>query len=1228
MKTKKAINYAIRNNTIPSFRLMEMPFNKLTHIETINKTIFRLILFTFMLIPGAYNKSFSHEITGSFSSGFQTGVHEETILYSFIGGIIPKTLKTDSLIIESGFFNLPPVKKALFNDPPHVTSDSVVMALMDTKFKYVGIANDDETAPVISFKNYPSWMSTKKDTISGTVPSGCPDTSFLVIATDEGGLEDTLKVKVISVFQNRKPEITSHTEDSSFEGSLFLYVAKAEDPDLTNPKISFHDYPSWLTVSKDTIKGVPPENGLDTSFKVTATDGYLSDTITVTLKVISVDNPPVITSPSFVETKVLQEFSYTLSAEDPDSKPLLYFHTLPPWLKVDKDDSTTVRGIPDQAGDFTFMVDAIDAINRTSLEVTVRVKPINQAPEIKSDSLLLAIINSHIVYPVIVTDPEGDPVTLSISDLPQWLEYENDTIKGTAPSEETEVTFTINASDGEKETSLNARIIVRISNNPPKFVSDDEMDIFEDQYFSHQFIVEDPDSTPLTFKFITPLPEWISFLNDSIFGMPALPLPAPLGLKIVVSDGQHTDTQTVVLTVIPVNDPPVILSQPDTTGQVGALYSYQVRAEDEDDSVLVYKLTNPVDGMSMDSINGTLTWTPSDTQTGSHNIMIVVSDEENGADTQKFVLTIYQDTKPWCEIDEIEQYSRKDIKISYQIFDNDSDKISMDVLYRFKGQERWNPVTKITGNLKNIIYENYKGFFIWNSQEMFPDTILDSVKIRIVPSDTRIGYSSESNFFKLDNSKPLNIKEFSPEGTVCANEIDKIEISLSGARPDKSTVNNTTVKVKGKITGEPNYSVSVSDSSITIELKERIYTADTVTVTLAHTIKDEYGKSLDGNSNDIFENNASDNFTFSFETALPGDFDKDGEVGFGDLSYVAEYWLESKGGKISSDKIQESGPAKDGTVPNFIMDTDSLFDYEDLGVFIQMWHWCFYQEKSKDKSLAKTMAGHAQTAKHGFVNLKPDLVNRTTVLEMGVKSINKLVSFRYYVTYDPMEYRFNNFESGSSGSNTNHMVISAQKHEYGECEFEAAYLSATQPGLSGEFTTAVLELNGIPQKNSKIRIHYELTGSNHKTIEQGIIDLFPDEHGDDDSDTVNFVKDFTIVPNPLQISVYDKSLEFSHDPSIKDKVINNKKGTLFIVPIDQNVKTVSGDIRIYDWFGNEVIRTSKNSIKLQEMQKEIHIFWNGRNKTGMPVNRGIYNVVITLKENRSNRVLRGRVGVK
>ena len=274
------------------------------------------------------------------------------------------------------------------------------------------------------------------------------------------------------------------------------------------------------------------------------------------------------------------------------------------------------------------------------------------------------------------------------------------------------------------------------------------------------------------------------------------------------------------------------------------------------------------------------------------------------------------------------------------------------------------------------------------------------------------------------------------------------------------------------------------------------------------------------------------------------------------------------------------------------------------------------------------MAGHGQTAKHAFVNLKPDLVNRTTVLEMGVKNIKEFVSFRYYVTYDPMEYRFNNFESGSSGSNTNHMVISSQKHEYGECEFEAAYLSATQSGLSGEFTTAVLELNGIPQENSTISVHYELVGSNHKPIEQGIIDLFPDEHGYNDSDTVNFVKNFTIVPNPSQISVYDKALEFSHDPSIKDKVKNSKKGTIFIVPVEQNAKTVFGDIRIYDWFGNEVIRTSKNSIKLQEMQKEIHIFWNGRNKTGIPVNKGIYNVVITLKENRSNRILRGKVGIK
>jgi hypothetical protein len=100
-------------------------------------------------------------------------------------------------------------------------------------------------------------------------------------------------------------------------------------------------------------------------------------------------------------------------------------------------------------------------------------------------------------------------------------------------------------------------------------------------------------------------------------------------------------TQTYTLTVLNTNDPPSITSSPDTTALAGDPYSYPVEAEDVDahDS-LSYSLVASPAGMSIDSLSGSISWTPGNNQTGDTTVIVQVEDDSGAAARQTFAIFV------------------------------------------------------------------------------------------------------------------------------------------------------------------------------------------------------------------------------------------------------------------------------------------------------------------------------------------------------------------------------------------------------------------------------------------------------------------------------------------------------------------------------------------------------------------------------------------------------------
>ena len=101
------------------------------------------------------------------------------------------------------------------------------------------------------------------------------------------------------------------------------------------------------------------------------------------------------------------------------------------------------------------------------------------------------------------------------------------------------------------------------------------------------------------------------------------------------------------------NREPIITSSPVTAATVGQAYSYDVDASDPDNDALTYALTASTAGMSINSTNGLITWTPS--SAGSYNIAVAASDGSL-TDSQSFTITASEPEIPRLVITDLDAW--------------------------------------------------------------------------------------------------------------------------------------------------------------------------------------------------------------------------------------------------------------------------------------------------------------------------------------------------------------------------------------------------------------------------------------------------------------------------------------------------------------------------------------------------------------------------------------------
>ncbi len=280
-----------------------------------------------------------------------------------------------------------------------------------------------------------------------------------------------------------------------------------------------------------------------------------------------------------------------------------------------------------------------------SATVTVIVTDVPPTISAGSPSHTLAE-NEFLTFGISGDDPDGDTLILRADGLPPGAVFDASarTFSWTPDHSQAgtyTVTFTVTDTGGLTADTDVAIIVTDVPRAPTISAGSPSHTLAENEFLSFEISGADPDGDDLIFR-AGMLPE------GAVFDVPGRtfswrPTYRQAGTHTVtfsVTDSQGltavADTEIIVTDVYV---PPRITSSAVTEAEADVLYTYPVTAEHPGDIPLTFALAQAPEGMTADPDTGLVSWTPSESQAGVHEIT-VRADDGTETGTQTYTLTV------------------------------------------------------------------------------------------------------------------------------------------------------------------------------------------------------------------------------------------------------------------------------------------------------------------------------------------------------------------------------------------------------------------------------------------------------------------------------------------------------------------------------------------------------------------------------------------------------------
>ena len=271
----------------------------------------------------------------------------------------------------------------------------------------------------------------------------------------------------------------------------------------------------------------------------------------------------------------------------------------------------------------------------------------NTPPDITTENIITTVQSQKYFVDYNSSDDGQGVITWHLATIASWLRINATSGNLTGIPKNANVGscwVNVSVDDGNGGwDSSNFTLYIINANDPPKILTNDILTIYENEEYKVTYEATDIDiGDQLSWS----MDSNTSFLamdsaSGVLSGMPTNDDVGVYWVNVMVSDlSLRSNSHNFKLTVINVNDVPVITSVPILEATVLDLYEYQLNAIDVDKGdILTYSLDACPDNMVINETSGLITWTPNPDQIGDNPVIVRVSDG-NASDTQEFNIKV------------------------------------------------------------------------------------------------------------------------------------------------------------------------------------------------------------------------------------------------------------------------------------------------------------------------------------------------------------------------------------------------------------------------------------------------------------------------------------------------------------------------------------------------------------------------------------------------------------
>ncbi|MDT8432316.1 MAG: tandem-95 repeat protein [Bacteroidales bacterium] len=544
------------------------------------------------------------------------------------------------------------------NDPP-VVADPLDDIVTDENFvtlpvALAGVFTDKDSDP-LSYTALSSNAGVVTTSVSGstlTIHEEGLGTATITVTASDGSLSvsDQFSITINNV--NDAPKVVAPILDRNFnEGFVSASISVSpvfndEDGDvLTYTVESSNTAVVSVTMNGTTLNITERGNGTAT-LTVTASDGLLSVSDAFIVRVVNLNDAPVVINP--VADQEENEYFGSIAIDisrvffDEDGDLLTITAGSSDASVVTTGISGNILTITERGlGTATITLTADDDLLTVQDEFLVTVNNVNDAPVVQNSIADLPLDEHFGVTTLdlsnVFSDKDGDPLTLSVDN--SAVSVVTVALSGTTLTI-TEAglgsaTITVNATDGALGVSDQFVIIVNNVNDAPVVVQPVQGQVYNERFGSATISVasvfSDPDGNALTLSAVSNNPGIVTVV---LSGTTLTISEAGLGdatVSVTASDGFLSQVHTFNVTVNNVNDPPVLSSPIADQHYVEyfnqSLLSISNLFSDPDGDVLSYTVGSSDESVATVSVSGT-TVTINEEGLGSTTVEIRATDGE------------------------------------------------------------------------------------------------------------------------------------------------------------------------------------------------------------------------------------------------------------------------------------------------------------------------------------------------------------------------------------------------------------------------------------------------------------------------------------------------------------------------------------------------------------------------------------------------------------------------